>query len=117
MTDCYLILSHLQKDHNIGALLRSAAAFGVTEVVLVGRRKVPTTAAGGMDHVVRRTAFARFQDAVDHVRAKGARILGVEIDPSSKPIDEHPFDGPKFAPRTDDPNRNAAASQGASEAA
>ncbi|MGA1608352.1 MAG: TrmH family RNA methyltransferase [Planctomycetota bacterium] len=179
MTDCYLILSHLQKDHNIGALLRSAAAFGVTEVVLVGRRKVPTTAAVGMDHVVRRTAFARFQDAVDHVRAQGARILGVEIDPSSKPIDEHPFDGPtafvlgnegqglsqdqrrlcdglvrirqygfarslnvhvagalclhhfalwaglperpiegsKFVPRTDGPDPNAAASQGASEAA
>lgn len=94
MTDCYLILSHLQKDHNVGALLRSAAAFGVSEVVIVGRRKVPTVAAVGMDHVVRRTSFVRFQDALAHVRARGARVLGVEIDAAAKPIDEHPFEGP-----------------------
>jgi tRNA G18 (ribose-2'-O)-methylase SpoU len=93
VTDCFLILSHLQKDHNVGALLRSAAAFGVSELIVVGRRKVPTTAAVGMDHVVRRTAFVRFHDALAHVRAQGARVLGVEIDPTARPIDEHPFEG------------------------
>lgn len=89
----YLILSNLQKDLNVGALLRSADAFGVREVVLVGRRRIANTAAVGAHRFVRRTTFLHLRDAVDHVRALGARVVGVEIDARSVPIDAHPFAG------------------------
>ena len=35
---CYLILFNLNKKNNLGAILRSAAAFGVRLVLLVGRQ-------------------------------------------------------------------------------
>lgn len=35
---CYLILFNLNKKNNLGAILRSAAAFGVRLVMLVGRQ-------------------------------------------------------------------------------
>jgi tRNA G18 (ribose-2'-O)-methylase SpoU len=92
--DSYLVLNNLQKDLNVGALLRSADAFGVREVILVGRRRIANTAAVGMHRLVRRCAYLRFEDAIAHVRERGARVLGVEIDAASRPIDEHPFDGP-----------------------
>ena len=36
--ECYVVVHNIAKRHNIGTLARSATAFGVSEVILVGRR-------------------------------------------------------------------------------
>lgn len=47
---CYLILFNLNKKNNLGAILRSAAAFGVRLVMLVGRQGFK--ASGALDFVL-----------------------------------------------------------------
>ncbi len=89
----YLLIHHIAKDSNVGALLRSANAFGVHEVVLVGRRRVATATAKGLAGRVKRVAFYTLPEAVSYLRQCGARILGVEIDPAAPGIEEHPFEG------------------------
>ncbi|MCA8944379.1 MAG: hypothetical protein KDB80_17585 [Planctomycetes bacterium] len=89
----YLILHHIVKSGNMGALVRSAAAFGIDEIVVVGRRRLPTRAAVGMQSCVRRTNFLRLRDAEDYLRERGVEIVGVEIDASAVPVEQHPFRG------------------------
>lgn len=90
---CYLVLHHIVKSRNLGALVRSADAFGVHELIVVGRRRLPTTPACGMQRCVRRVSFLRLSEARDYLRERGVRIVGVEIDPSASPVEEHPFRG------------------------
>eukprot|EP00927_Polykrikos_kofoidii_P005893 TRINITY_DN12368_c0_g1_i1.p1 TRINITY_DN12368_c0_g1~~TRINITY_DN12368_c0_g1_i1.p1 ORF type:complete len:320 (+),score=45.75 TRINITY_DN12368_c0_g1_i1:86-1045(+) len=85
---CYLILFNLNKRNNLGAILRSAAAFGVRRVVLVGREgfkafcKKSGQGAVPIDHT------PTLSDAVELLRtwhpgetagSGGVRICGVEI--------------------------------------
>ena len=46
---CNLVVHNVAKKHNIGTLLRSACAFGVTEVVLIGSNSFNTFGAHGSD--------------------------------------------------------------------
>ena len=89
----YLLLHHIAKDHNLGALIRSADAFGVHEVVVVGRRKIPNVTSSGMERCVRRVAFGRVAEAEAYLRQRQVQILGVEIDPTAVPIEQRPFRG------------------------
>lgn len=91
-----LLLSNVVKNHNIIALLRTADAFGVEEIVLVGRRRIAAAKhlSVGMAKFLRRVHFLELDDAVAHLREEGCRILGVEVDASATPIEEHPFEGP-----------------------
>lgn len=36
--ESYVVVHNIAKRHNVGTLARSATAFGVTELILVGRR-------------------------------------------------------------------------------
>lgn len=89
----YLLLQHIAKDFNLAALLRSADAFGVHEVVVVGRRQLPTGPAVGMGRFVRRAWFPRLAEARAYLHERGCRILGSEVDAAALPIEAHPFVG------------------------
>lgn len=89
----YLLLQHIAKSGNLAALLRSADSFGVHEVVVVGRRQLPTGPAVGMGGFVRRAWFARLGEARDYLAERGCRILGSEVDAAAPPIEAHPFVG------------------------
>ncbi|KAJ1622029.1 hypothetical protein T492DRAFT_337902 [Pavlovales sp. CCMP2436] len=52
-----LILYNIQKRANFGDLLRTAAAFGVCEVVVVGMKKISTMGAHGADKSMRYDIF------------------------------------------------------------
>ena len=39
---CYLIIANVSKKKNIGNIVRSAAAFGVEEIIVVGQPKFTT---------------------------------------------------------------------------
>ncbi len=90
-----LLLSNVVKDHNLAALLRTADAFGVDEVVVVGKRRIARAGSlsVGMAKFLRRRSFLQLDEAVAHLRGDGFRIVGIEVDEAAVPVEEQPFHG------------------------
>jgi tRNA G18 (ribose-2'-O)-methylase SpoU len=75
-----VVVHNVAKRHNVGTLARSATAFGVAEVVVVGRRDVSAFGSHGA------TSHLRFRHFTSLALARA--YLKV-IDPLSLP-EEHP---------------------------
>jgi len=109
---CSVIIESIHKSQNIGAIIRSASAFGVKHVVLIGKHKtdkqvkftaknfarVPwnhATAQQLNSHYVDvGLSFARYDTLVECVQAMkkdGYTIFGIEIGEKSQSVIEHPF--------------------------
>ncbi len=80
-----VLLDHVTDPQNVGAVLRSAAAFGARAVVTTQRRSPPVTgtlakaATGAVEHVpyVRVQNLAR---AMEHLSQAGYRLVGLAED-------------------------------------
>ena len=89
-----LVLHNVSKKKNFGELLRSAAAMGVSEVVVVGATKLATHGAQGTAGHLRFTHFSKLADAVTYVRdVRNCTLCGVEIIEGAEPVPGHPFRG------------------------
>jgi tRNA (guanosine-2'-O-)-methyltransferase len=93
-----LLLDGVQNPFNVGAILRTAAAFSVDHLWLVG-------APSPTDAKVQKTALGsqRFCTWTDHetsagavaaARAAGYRIVGIDLTDSSAPLHELDLSGP-----------------------
>ncbi|KAG2488382.1 hypothetical protein HYH03_013069 [Edaphochlamys debaryana] len=92
---CYIITHSVAKKHNIGTIVRSATAFGVKEVCLVGSRAFNTFGSHGSDAHVAFRHFDKLTECVQHLKqVEGCRVMGVEICEGALPVQEHPFTGP-----------------------
>ena len=88
------MLHNVAKKKNFGELIRTAAALGVDEIVVVGAQKLSSFGAHGTVGYVKFSHFDRMNDAVSYLHdVCSARICGVEITPDSKPVQAHPFGG------------------------
>lgn len=58
-----IIVHNVAKRHNVGTLVRSATAFGVSELILVGRRDFNTFGSHGSVHHLRFRHFYSLSDA------------------------------------------------------
>mmetsp|Transcript_55470 Transcript_55470/g.109977 ORF Transcript_55470/g.109977 Transcript_55470/m.109977 type:complete len:214 (+) Transcript_55470:177-818(+) len=99
----YLVLSNVQSGANIGRMIRSASIFGVTECIVVGKRKWGLQGDHGSRYDVPFKHFYRHEDCKKYLHHRGADILGVEIDDHALPISSYdrdtgfvlfPFKGP-----------------------
>ncbi|KAG2425511.1 hypothetical protein HXX76_013720 [Chlamydomonas incerta] len=91
----YIITHSVSKRHNIGTIVRSATAFGVKEVCLVGSRQFNTFGSHGSDAHVAFRHFDTLAKCVQQLKeVEGCRVLGVEICEGAQPVHEHPFTGP-----------------------
>lgn len=78
-----LLLDQIQDPHNVGALFRTAAAAGVTGVVLTGRHSAPLsgtvakTSAGAVHHL-RIAEASNLARAIEQLRASGIWITGLD---------------------------------------
>lgn len=89
-----LLLFHaIVKKANIGAMLRSAAAFGVSEALVSGAAGVHVFGAKGAERHVPLREFERFADAAAWLKAQGVALCGIEIDPRAKDVATRPFSG------------------------
>ncbi|GIL60987.1 hypothetical protein Vafri_15392, partial [Volvox africanus] len=92
---CFIITHSVSKRHNIGTILRSATAFGVKEVCLVGSRQFNTFGSHGSDAHVALKHFHTLQHCVQHLKnVERCRVLGIEICEGALPVQDHPFTGP-----------------------
>jgi tRNA G18 (ribose-2'-O)-methylase SpoU len=90
--DCFLLFHGLSKKHNIGTMLRTAAAFGVKEALVSGGCFSVFGAKGAERHVPVRE-FERLADAARWVKARGAKLVGIEISRDAVDVATRPFSG------------------------
>jgi len=94
-SDCAQRSIITKTQHNIGNILRCAAAFGVTAVCLVGSRKFQSFGAHGSEVYVPMLHFHDLQSCCAALKEEHGvvDILGIEIDDSAMPVHRHPFRG------------------------
>ena len=93
MNDLYLILFNIAKYKNLGGLIRTANALGVSEVIVVGRKQVATYGNFQTKSRTPRRHFFDLASAAEYLHGENCRILGIEITNDAEPIHSHPFQG------------------------
>lgn len=83
--DTLLFLSGIQDPHNVGAIIRSAAALGARAVVLPTHKQSPITpavikASAGMAFQIPLIAADNPQQAIAQLKKKGVRVYGLAAD-------------------------------------
>ncbi len=95
----YLALDHLQDVQNLGTLLRTAEAMGVTGVVLPGRRSAGVTpavvnvSAGAVEHL-KIALVSNLVQALEALKESGAWVAGLDAAPDAKPFADVELTGP-----------------------
>jgi tRNA (guanosine-2'-O-)-methyltransferase len=88
-----LLLDSVQTPYNVGSILRTAAAYRVDHLWLVGATESPTHAktqktALGSQRFLTWTVCAEVDEAVDQVQAQGYGLVGVELAEGAVPMHE-----------------------------
>ncbi len=93
MPKSYLVLFNIAKQSNLGNLIRTADALGVSEVLIIGRKRYRTLGAFGTHHSLKQVHFYSLPEAVTYLRDKGVKIVAVEIHSEAENIEAEPFQG------------------------
>lgn len=93
-----VFLSEVQDPHNVGAIIRSAAAFGASAVLLPVHKQSPITAAvirssAGMAFQVPLVGVPNPQQTIAALKKKGVRVLGLAAEGKVK-LEEESFEVP-----------------------
>ncbi|OIW18453.1 hypothetical protein TanjilG_13205 [Lupinus angustifolius] len=90
--ECYVVVHNIAKRHNVGTLARSATAFGVSELILVGRRDFNSFGSHGSSSHLRFRHFHSLHDARTFLKDdRDCDICGVEITNDAVAVNQHPF--------------------------
>lgn len=92
--ECRLLIHHVAKRDNVGTLLRSAAAFGVREIVTGSRGKLKAFGHLGSRRHLRVVQFSAIDNAIAYLKSQNFTVLGIEIDDAAIDIATRPFTGP-----------------------
>lgn len=93
-----VFLSEVQDPHNVGAIIRSAAAFGAQAVLLPTHKAAPITASvirasAGMAFQIPLVGVPNPQQTIATLKKKGVRVLGLAADGAVK-LNDEPFEEP-----------------------
>eukprot|EP00948_MAST-09A_sp_MAST-9A-sp1_P004137 g4137.t1 len=91
----FVIVHNVAKKTNIGNMMRSASAFGASEIFVVGKKKdVNYFGSFGAEKHLKFTFFkSGLASLKEHCEKNNISICGVEIVPAAKDIRSHPFVG------------------------
>jgi 23S rRNA (guanosine2251-2'-O)-methyltransferase len=93
-----LLLDEVQDPHNVGALIRSAAAFGISGVLMPEHKQAPVTGAvvkvsAGMAFRIPLVRIGNVNETIRDLKKRGFWIYGLEGDSKSS-ITREKFDAP-----------------------
>ena len=88
-----VVVHNVAKRHNVGTLARSATAFGVAEVVVVGRRDVSAFGSHGATSHLRFRHFASLALARAYLKASKPSVL------EQPPLNPNPVSSASFVNR------------------
>ena len=75
----FLILHDLFSRHNVGNVIRSASAMGVSAVLIVGLKKFRLFGAHRSDKFIPILTFDTLEEAREYCHARECQIVGIEI--------------------------------------
>ena len=73
----FVVLGNLQSGPNIGRIVRSAAIFGATEVIVVGQRKYSIFGDHGTRFSMPMRHCYTHTEAAEYLKEVGAKVIGV----------------------------------------
>ncbi|GAA4415073.1 TrmH family RNA methyltransferase [Actinokineospora soli] len=79
----HVAIENFQHDHNIGTVVRTANAFAAKEVHIVGRKRWNRRGAMVTDRYQHVRHHADVASLLDHARAEGLAVVGVDNTPGS----------------------------------
>lgn len=96
---CFLILSEIQDPQNVGAMIRSAAAFGVQAVLLPKHKQAPLTGAvakvsAGMLFTVPIVEIGNLNTTIGDLQERGVGVYGLATQAGSVSLYEQNLTGP-----------------------
>jgi tRNA G18 (ribose-2'-O)-methylase SpoU len=99
----YLLLHNISKKNNVGTIIRSACAFGLSKVFFISSRpeskkmkilkEFKMFGNQGTYKEIEYEPFPSLEECKEALNKKGIRICGVEIGEGSLPIQSQPFTG------------------------
>ncbi|KAI6693168.1 hypothetical protein NL676_020878 [Syzygium grande] len=89
--ESYVVVHNIAKRHNVGTLARSATAFGVSELIVVGRRDFNAFGSHGSTSHLAFRHFHSLPEARSFLKEKDCDICGVEITDDAVAVNQHPF--------------------------
>lgn len=94
-----VLMSEVQDPHNVGAIIRSAAAFGATAVLMPAHKQSPVTgvvikASAGMALRVPLVYLDNMQQAIATLKKKGVTVYGLAAE--GAPLQYEPFASPSL---------------------
>lgn len=87
-----VLIFNIQSNTNIGQLIRTANAFGVEEVCIVGRRKYASFGNQGTSSKTKIRHFYKVDDAFSYYQNLSYDFVGIEITDESIPINDKEFE-------------------------
>jgi len=88
-----MVLDGVQSPFNVGAIIRTAAAYRVERLWLAGATPAPTSSSArkasmGCERYLEWSSIAKGADAVGEARDLGFRVIAIELTDSARPLYE-----------------------------
>lgn len=86
-----IVVFNIQSRTNIGQIIRTANAFGVSEICVIGRKKFSTFGNHKTTQSTNVRHFFEVEEAIEFYRALNFDIVGIEITKNAKSVNRIDF--------------------------